>query len=387
MAQLETKKINGKKYYYYTEWGWVNGKSKRIVNKYIGKLEDILKVVEGNKSAPKYAEVFQWGLPTALWNECSIANVVETVDKLCPKRDQGLSIGEYIAIAAINRAMAPTSKKSIWEWFAQTTLIREFHKATSKILAPQCFWDHMKRLNNKTVSLIWQSIITNVIRREKIDLSSVSYDGTNFYSFIDTFNSHCEIAKRGKNKQGRGNLRQVSYSLFCCADGHIPLYYDVYEGNRNDARQFKAILENFYKFFKKLSGKEEIPNSTIVFDKGNNSFENFKILDELNIQYVGSVKLSEHKKLAERSNNDPAFKICASEKLKGKKSFRVTKKTYGCSRTLVVTYNQKLFNAQWKTLNNDIDKATEELLLLQQKLSDRAKGIITKDKCPTISSI
>ena len=93
MAQLETKKINGKKYYYYTEWGWVNGKSKRIVHKYFGKLEDILKVVEENKSAPKYAEVFQWGLPTALWNECYIANVVETVDKLCLKRDQGLSIG------------------------------------------------------------------------------------------------------------------------------------------------------------------------------------------------------------------------------------------------------------------------------------------------------
>jgi transposase len=77
-----------------------------------------------------------------------------------------------------------------------------------------------------------------VVKREQIDLSSLLYDGTNFYTFIDTFNVRCEIAKRGKNKQGRSNLRQVSYALFCCSDGHLPLFYDVYEGNRNDARQF-----------------------------------------------------------------------------------------------------------------------------------------------------
>lgn len=47
-----------------------------------------------------------------------------------------------------------------------------------------------------------------------------------------------DIAKRGKNKQGRGNLSQVNYALFCRADGQIPLYWETYEGNRNDARPF-----------------------------------------------------------------------------------------------------------------------------------------------------
>ena len=40
------------------------------------------------------------------------------------------------------------------------------------------------------------------------------------------FNIRCEIAKRGKNKQGRNNLRQISYALFCTEDGDIPLFYD-----------------------------------------------------------------------------------------------------------------------------------------------------------------
>src|SRR5256884_4703751 len=48
-------------------------------------------------------------------------------------------------------------------------------------------------------------------QREQIALSQICYDGTNFYTFIDTFNLQSQLAKRGKNKQGRSNLRQVSY--------------------------------------------------------------------------------------------------------------------------------------------------------------------------------
>jgi len=29
MERLETKKISGHTYYYYSEWGWVNGKCRR----------------------------------------------------------------------------------------------------------------------------------------------------------------------------------------------------------------------------------------------------------------------------------------------------------------------------------------------------------------------
>ncbi|MCK4499765.1 hypothetical protein KAU11_04665, partial [Candidatus Babeliales bacterium] len=66
---------------------------------------------------------------------------------------------------------------------------------------------------------IWGNIIADVIRREKVDISKISYDGTNFYTFISTFNVRNTLEKRGKNKQGRSNLRQVSYALFCTKEG------------------------------------------------------------------------------------------------------------------------------------------------------------------------
>jgi transposase len=391
MKRLEAKKINGRIYYYYSEWAWVDGKCRRVWQKYLGKLENIVKTVEGDGPAPLYAEVFQWGLPVALWKECCLAEVVETTDKLCPKRDQGMSTGEYLAIAAVNRAICPNSKRSMWDWFSQTVLLRHIPDVSKVAFTSQRFWDHMDRINADTAPSIWNNIVKGVVKRENIDLSSVSYDGTNFYTFINTFNTRSEIARRGKNKQGRDKLRQISYALFCCADSHMPLFYDVYEGNRNDAKQFPLMLQRFHSFFNELCSypatKRYESDMTLIFDKGNNSAKNFNMLDSLGVNFVGSVKLEKHKDLAKVSNNDPAFISCQTSQLEGTKAFRVTKNLYGLERILVVSYNQNLFNAQWLSLQNDITRATEKLSSLQQKLKDRENGVIKRGRVITVESV
>jgi transposase len=361
MERLESKQISGRTYYYYSKWAWVNGRCRRIWQKYLGTLENIAKAIDCGPT-PLYAEIFQWGLPIALWKECCVTGIREKTDRLCPKREQGLSVGEYISIAAINRAICPNSKRSMWEWFSQTALLREFPNASQTALASQRFWDHMDKIKGEKALSIWENILKGVSEREKIDLSSVSYDGTNFYTFIDTFNVRCRIAKRGKNKQGRSNLRQISYALFCSEDGHIPLFYDVYEGNRNDAKQFPVMLQKFHRLLNDLGGKTcAVPRTTLIFDKGNNSADNFALLDSLELDFVGSVKLDEHKDLAQIPNSDPIFESCKAVELEGTKAFRVKKKVYSRERILVVSYNQNLFNAQWLTLQNDISKAIEKL--------------------------
>ncbi len=388
MERLEAKKINGHTYYYYSEWGWVNGKCRRKWQKYLGKLENIVKACEGGGPKPLYADVFQWGLPAALWKEASTANIVQEINDICPKRNQGLSTGEYIGVASVNRAISPNSKRSMWNWFSQTVLLRYLLGASKEALSSQRFWDHMDRIDDDKPSQIWKNIIKGVVERENIDLSSVSYDGTNFYTFIDTFNVRCKIALRGKNKQGQSNLRQVSYALFCSADGHMPLFYDVYEGNRNDAKQFPLMLEKFNTFLQEVRGRRCAPeDTTLIFDKGNNSPANFKMIDAMKLKFVGSVKLGEHKELAQISNGDERFKLCGAAGLDGTKAFRVKKTVYGKERVLVVSYNQNLFDAQWLTLQNDISKAIGRLAELQQKLRDRAAGLIKGGRTPTVASV
>jgi transposase len=256
------------------------------------------------------------------------------------------------------------------------------------VLSSQRFWDHMHKLDATTVAAIWQSLLQGVVRREQLDLSAISYDGTNFYTFIDTFNLRCVLARRGKNKQGRNNLRQVSYALFCCADGHLPLFYEVYEGNRNDSKQFPAVLQRFQRFFQELGGQPgSVPETTLIFDKGNNSADNFRLLDQMQLPFVGSVKLDEHPELAAVANSDARFTAAATPGLEGTKSFRVNKVVAGRERVLVVTYNQNLFNAQWLTLQKDMERASAKLAAVQQKLRDRAAGLIKGGRAPTLQSV
>jgi len=386
--RLEPKKIGRHTYYYYSAWGWKNGRCRRLWQKYLGRLQDIVKAVEGGGPSPAYAEVFEFGLTEALWREIERRQMIQSIDQLCPKREQGLSLGEYLAIAATNRAMDPVSKRGMWEWFSSTTLLRRLAHATPEALNSQRFWDHMKRVTRDGARQIWQKIIGNVFAGEPLKGADVSYDGTNFYTFISTFNIRSELAQRGKGKQGRNNLRQVSYALFCTRTGGLPLFYDVYEGNFNDARQFPLMCTAFAEFMAELTGRRpEEPETTLIFDKGNNSLANIELLDDLKFRFIGSLKLDEHRDLAEISNGDERFTACQLPDLADLKAFELAKTIYGKTRRVVVVYNQELFDCQWKTLSTDLDKALEALAELKQRLDDRAQGIITGGQAPTKESV
>ena len=389
MERLEIKKVKGKSYYYYSKWGWQDGKCRRLWQRYLGTAEAVIKKITESEEQKKilYADVFQFGVPIALWNESEHINLIRSVDKLCKKRSQGLSMGKYIALAAINRAHSVVSKQGIWEWFSQTSLIRKFPEISKEHLSSQHFWNNMEKIKVEDCQPIWKEIMTEVLRKEKIDLSSILYDATNYYTFIDTFNAHSTLAKRGKNKQGRSNLRQINYSLFCTADGHVPLLYDTYEGNRNDYSHFPNSLQKFQEFFKGVVNIENIKEkTTLIFDKGNCSKDNFEKIDNSKFHYVTSSKLDEHPELTSIANQDKRFIQCA-EDLDRTKAFRVRKQVYGKERVVVVTYNANLFDCQWKTLQTDIEKASLTLLEIRQKIEDRKNGLIKKGKAPTTASV
>jgi transposase len=388
MQRLEAKTIHGRTYYYYSHWGWKNGKCRRLSQKYLGKAEDIAQAVQGVGPAPQYAEVLDWGLPLALWQEAARAQVAEHVDQLCPKRAQGLSTGDYLRVAAINRAYDPVSKQAMWDWLTRTCLLRWWPEASAGQLTSQRFWDHLDRIAPATAQAIWQQLLAQVLQREQIELSQICYDGTNFYTFIDTFNLKCQIAKRGKNKQGRCNLRQVSYALFCSTDGQLPLFYDVYEGNRNDAKEFPQVLARFQRWLVQRAGSTwATTKPTLIFDKGNNSGDNFGLIDQLELPYVGSVKLDEHPDLKQVSNRDARWQAATEPGLAATKSWRTQQVVYGKERTLVVTYNEHLFDSQWATVQNDLAQALSQLAAVRQNLQNRATGLIKGGTRPSVASV
>ena len=386
MAYLTRKRIKGITYYYAEESERRNGKSRRKWQKYLGPLPKIIEALEGTPQKPKYAEIFQLGGPAAYLNIAEQINMIPIIDSVFPKRNQGLSIGFYLTLAAINRGIEAVSKRSMWNWFQDTILFRAFPEANKTSLSSQRFWDNMSTVKEDKIQIAWMKLVNSVLDRENIDLSCASYDGTNFYSFIGSFNTRCSLAKRGKNKQGRRDLRQINYALFCTRKDHFPLYFDVFEGNRHDSKEFGEVIERFFHTF-----KDRKPNGngmTIVFDKGNNSDKNLnKFVEDSGFHFVGSVKPDDHKDLALISNNDKCFTSLSHPRLDQVKVFRTRKKIYGKSLTVVVTFNNNLYTAQVKSINNEINKCLGKLSVISTKLEDRIAGRITKGKKPTKESI
>jgi len=334
MAYL-TKKISGNNIYYYAEESHrVNGVRRRKWQKYLGPLFKIIEAIDGVREKPNYAEIFHLGTPSAYLNTVERINLVNSLNNSFHKRKQGLRIGFYLTIAAINRAICPVSKTSLWEWFKDTILLRAFPNVDKNSLSSQLFWDNTKKISYNAIQNAWKQIVDKTIAHENIDLSNVSCDGTNFYTFISSFNMRCSIAKRGKNKQGRRDKKQVSFALFCTRKDHFPLYFDVYEGNKHDSKEFEKIIEKFFKNFNdKCNSNKGI---TIVFDKGNNSKDNFeKFINNPNYHFVGSVKVDDHKELGPVLNNDKRFIKLSNPKLEDVKAFRVKKIIYGIEMTII----------------------------------------------------
>ena len=379
MAYLTHKIINGRKYFYAEECKRINGKPKRVWQKYLGTIDKIIAAANSGKLQPDFAEIFELGCSAAYLNIVNDYKIIETIDSFFKKREQGLSLGFYMVIAAINRGIDAVSKKSIWKWYQGTVLLRLFPEADKNSLSLQRFWDNMSLIPVDKIQLVWKKIITGIIEREKIDLSCTCYDGTNFYTFIDSFNTRCTIAKRGKNKQGRKNLRQINYALFCTRKDHIPLYFDVYDGNTNDAKEFPIIIERFVNNFKEY--KPTCGSITVVFDKGNNSKNNFgKFIKDSGFHFVGSVKLGEHKELATISNHDKRFKSLSDFGLEDVKAFRTKKIIYSKKLTAIVTFNDSLYTAQVKSINNEINKCLVKLSALSNKLQNRITGKQQKER-------
>ena len=71
------------------------------------------------------------------------------------------------------------------------------------------------------------------------------------------------------------------------------------------------MIEHFHDFLSHTFGDTpQSPQLTLIFDKGNNSKENFHLIESLKLHYVGSIKLSEVKDLAHISNQDSRWIPC-----------------------------------------------------------------------------
>jgi len=382
MPSLTAKRIDGHTYYYARYCQRVDGKPKIVRQVYLGKLEDLVASSEQAHlpQQPLETQVASFGDVAALWDIAQRLDLVPLLDAVFPKRSQGLSCGQYLLLAAINRAVGPTSKLHFPEWYRGTVLPRLL-PADPALLSSQNFWNHMDLVTADQILDCERRITQRLIERFQLDLRALVYDGTNFFTYIDT-RTPSELPQRGHNKQKRNDLRQVNLGLLVSTDFHIPLLHRVYAGNLHDSVEFRSITEDLAAHYCDLV--QSCDHITLIFDKGNNSTEAFQSLAQTPFHFVGSLVPTQHRDLLAVPRS--RFRTLATPRLEGVEVYRTAKKVFGRTHTVLVTFNQKLLDGQLQGLTASLNKARRKLRELQQQLRRWREGKV-KGKPPALEPV
>lgn len=372
MATIQAKKVNGYKYWYIVESRRVNGKPRPIVLEYLGTPETLIKRLK-KTDQPFKVKSYSHGALVALLKLANELNVVPIINKhvqsrrsyMPPKPTRhGLTAGITLLLAAIGRVCMPTSKRGWWNWACTTSCEYMLRVSLSK-MDSQHFWDLMDCLPQEAIPKIESELLGQIMTRYDLDWNTLLLDTTNFYTYIDTENRRCDIAQRGKNKQKRGDLRQVGMAMVVTRQDYIPLFHHTYRGNINDCTVFPEVIAAIKKRMKELG--IDLPRNTLIFDRGFNSKKNLATLGSLKLHYVGALTPAYHKDLIRDAEAGFEPLEIADKTLQ---VYRDKRLIWGSDRTVVVYISEKLKAGQLRGIYRNLEKKTKHLADLAASLAN-----------------
>jgi hypothetical protein len=236
------------------------------------------------------------GLPGALWLTAQQSGVFDLLQSIWPPPASGPSTAHYLLLAAFNRICNPGPKTEIPDWY-QSTVLESPWRFSPERFTSQAFWDCFNQIKLSPMDL-------DVSKADELDRAQLqllalwkdkqlvshrllSYDTTNFYTFVASTNNRNTLAQRGHNKQGRHNPRQVGLSYVLDGVYGLSLCHHVYPGNVADMEEFSIALPRLLRFL----DASEIPRDsvTLVFDKGSAALYNTLALDESGIGWISAL--------------------------------------------------------------------------------------------------
>jgi transposase len=373
MATIQAKISRGHKYWYIVESRRVNGKPRPVVLAYLGKAEDLLRRLQGLTSGIRLKS-YSHGAVAALLSVAQKLDIPAEINQHVkspraymadkPTRNN-LTVGMTLLLGAIGRVCMQTSKRGWWAW-AKTTSCEYLLRTNFGGIDSQHFWDLMDALPVEAISRIESVLLQRVLNIYNIQTDTFFFDTTNFYTYIATTNTRCTIAQRGKNKQHRCDLKQVGLALVVSKEDYIPLFHLTYQGNFNDAKVFKSVVNKIKTRMDELH--LDAQRHCIVFDRGNNSKNNLALVKEAGLHYVGALSPSHHAVLVNDALNhmDTNIKIAEREF----SVFRDKREIWGEERTVVVFVSDKLREGQIRGLLLELDKVENKLKELQKSLKN-----------------
>ena len=370
MASLQKRIVKGREYWSIVESKRINGKPRPVIVEYIGNTKKLFERIQDNSIKDSSLKSYSHGDTYALMAIAKKLEIEKTLDAFFKKQTMGgVKRSTSLLLAAIQSACSPGSKSDFVEWFKATTLPHELG-IKSEALSSQHFWRQMDNISKEELMLAEDAITKKILEIYNIGLDKLALDYTNYFTYISTSNEKSNIAKRGRNKQKRHDLKQCSLALVTSKETGIPLFSHVYEGNKNDQTGFSEYLPLLESRI-----PEYDPNEiTLIFDGGSVSKKN---LATLKTHYICSFPINYCKKLYDIDIEDyTGLKINNRTVL----CHRTTESIWDEERVCVLTFSNKLYDGQLKELNENIAKATNALAELNDKINDSKSRIDKSEK-------
>jgi transposase len=244
MASLVGKRRGGRTYYYLVESARVAGKPRIVAQHYLGSAEELAaRLSQAGPGEPTRTRHRAFGDLAAAWSVLQRLQVARVIDEQVGSRraDAAASVGTYLALAALNRVVAPRSKLAFASWW-QTTAGDRLVKLPAAALDHRRFWDAMATVAVAELRAIERAVAAQMVEVFGLDLAGLVLDMTNFATFVDSANTRNQLAQRGHAKQHRFDLRLVGVGLVVTSDGGVPVLSHAYQGNRPDVTQFSAVI-------------------------------------------------------------------------------------------------------------------------------------------------
>ena len=361
---LRTKIIDDHPYLYAVDNVWNSGSPKVAFQTYLGRAD----LLQGAQARP-LIKTFHFGAVAVLLQLARQLQIVEIVNQLVGSR-RSPSVGDYLLLAALNRAVKPRSKRAFAEWYEATSLKR-LHPIPLKQLTSQRFWDAMDQISPEACQRIFQGVALQAVQRFEIEDEVLASD-----------NLRPQLAQRGHSKAKRHDLRQIGLALAVTRRDMLPLFHHVYAGNQTDAMIFDALFPQLLRELAEL-GQD---GATWVYDKGNVSAANQLQVERQGLAYVTSVPPSFYPELLAIPLEEMAEVDTASyPELAGQRLHSQRRRRWSRELQLVMSYSPELARGQLQGVLQHLEKAQRRLEALQSALARRhAKS---RGRKPTVASV
>jgi transposase len=367
MASLVGKRRGGRTYYYLVESARVAGKPRIVAQQYLGSGEELAaRLSSAGPGEPARTRHRAFGDLAAAWQVLQRLQVARLIDQQVGSRraDAAASVGTYLALATLNRVVAPRSKLALAAWW-QTTAGDRLVKLAAAALDHRRFWDAMDQVTVADLRAIERAIAVRMVEVFDLDLSGLVLDMTNFATFIDSANARNTITARGHAKQKRLDLRLVGVGLVVTADGGVPVCSHAYQGNRPDVTQFSAVIDELVARFGALAQATDA--LTVVYDAGCDSADGQADIEASPLHFVGSLRPSDHPDLLAL----PArrYRVVDPERFPGLTALETRTTALGADRRVILTHSETFHRRQAQGFEQTLAKARRRLGELQARLA------------------